>query len=517
MILHVFKKDVRRLWPAIGVSLVVLGALAWHDRWRSDWMAGSTEGYLNLLTPLVWALLIGLLVEQEPIAGDRQFWLTRPYRGGSLLLAKLLFAAMFVHAPLLIADCYVLSAHGFSPVAYVPELLTKQVLLAAALTIPAMALASLVRNFAHFVLEVVAVAAAVLLLSGVLEGGPYWNTAWEPLTTVRREAAILVAASASAVVLALQYLGRKVVWSRGLAAAAGLASAALFLWFLPQTALAIRVATRPAPVTPSIAIDASPREPVFTGSEGRIVTVPITVTGLLQDAVWRLDVVRSEIAGANGVRYEERMSARPAPRQFEPRPYSAGIWRVGADEKAGQWFVLSMAAPTFASLQNGPVTIRGDVAVTVLRPGEAAWMGVGETRFVPGAGQCSAEFVEDRYARRIKLLCESPRSRLGGTRARVWSPVSGRDWRSVLDARRYGAGSRFIWLSPLDRDQVYWEVAPEPVHPTDRWRVPASDAAAARIEVIPQEVAGYASIRFEFRDLDLKQHLAKRPNRAGAR
>jgi hypothetical protein len=519
MILHVLKKDVRRLWPAIGVSLVVLGSLAWHDRWRSDWIAGATEGYLNVLTPLVWALLLGLVVEQEPIAGDRQFWLTRPYSRGSLLAAKLLFALLFVHAPSLIADCYILTARGFSPGGYLPELLGKQALLAAALTIPAMALASLVRNFAHFVLEVVGVAAAVLLLSGALESGHYAYTLWEPLSTVRREAAILVAAAASAVVLAMQYLGRRVAWSRGLAAVAGLSAAALFVWFLPQTALAIRAASRPAPATPAIAIDPSPRRPTFSGNEEKTVHVPIAVTGFPEGTTWRLDLVRSEIEGAGGLRYGERMSTRPRP--YDRRPYRAGIWRLGVDETSSHTLFLGLAPAVFGGLQNAPVTLRGEIAGTVIRTGESVWMGVGESRVVPGAGRCTTEIVEDRFTRRIKLVCESPRSKLAGTRARVWSPTSGREWKTGLgDARRYGIGSRLVWLSPLDRDQAYWDIGTEPALPlpSDRFRVPASEAASVRIEVMPLEIVGYASIPFELRGIDLKQYLAKPPpNRAGAR
>jgi hypothetical protein len=61
-------------------------------------------------------------------------------------------------------------------------------------------------------------------------------------------------------------------------------------------------------------------------------------------------------------------------------------------------------------------------------------------------------------------------------------------------------------------------IVPDPLQPTDHFRVPASEAASVRIEVTPQEIVGYASIPFELRDIDLKQYLAKPPpNRAGAR
>src|SRR3954468_13513154 len=110
-----------------------------------------------------------------------------------------------------------------------------------------MALASLVRGFAHFVLEIVGVAAAVLLLSGSLGGEIYRPIfAWEPFVTVRRDALLLCAGVASVVILVLQYLGRRVAASRTLAAISAATTVAVFWFFLPQTALAVRAATRPA-------------------------------------------------------------------------------------------------------------------------------------------------------------------------------------------------------------------------------------------------------------------------------
>ena len=49
LMLHIFKKDVRRLWWAVAATLLLLAALAHADRWRADWIVGSTEGWLALL------------------------------------------------------------------------------------------------------------------------------------------------------------------------------------------------------------------------------------------------------------------------------------------------------------------------------------------------------------------------------------------------------------------------------------------------------------------------------------
>src|ERR1035438_3213039 len=146
LVLHTFRKDVRRLWPAALVSLVLLATLTRTDRWRSDTLVSSAEGWLNLVVPLAWACLIALAVLEEPLAGDRHFWLTRPHRWPALLAAKLIFALLFVHVPSLIADAYILAAHGFPPFESLPHLLWKQLAFAAFVTLPALALAAMIRS-----------------------------------------------------------------------------------------------------------------------------------------------------------------------------------------------------------------------------------------------------------------------------------------------------------------------------------------------------------------------------------
>src|SRR5439155_1011099 len=83
----------------------------------ADFIPGPAEGWLTLLLLAAWGFLLALLVLEEPLVGDRQFWITRPYRWPALLAAKLVFAALFIHLPSLLADCAILAARSFSPVA----------------------------------------------------------------------------------------------------------------------------------------------------------------------------------------------------------------------------------------------------------------------------------------------------------------------------------------------------------------------------------------------------------------
>src|SRR5262249_3401986 len=158
------------------------------------------EGWLTLLLSLAWACVVALAVLEEPLVGDRNFWTTRPYHWPSLLGAKLLFALTAIHLPLLAADVFVLSARGFAPAAYLGYLLWKQLLLFGALTLPAIALATLVRSFTQFVLAVFAIAAGVAILNGGFQTWP------EPFTPdVRHMLVRIVLAAAATAVLLVEY------------------------------------------------------------------------------------------------------------------------------------------------------------------------------------------------------------------------------------------------------------------------------------------------------------------------
>jgi len=79
--LHIFRKDTRRFWWEITVTLGLLVALAYMDAHRIGFIPGPMEGWLNMLLPSAWAYLVGLVIHDEALVGDRQFWITRPYPG----------------------------------------------------------------------------------------------------------------------------------------------------------------------------------------------------------------------------------------------------------------------------------------------------------------------------------------------------------------------------------------------------------------------------------------------------
>ncbi|MES1260825.1 MAG: hypothetical protein ABUS49_03740, partial [Acidobacteriota bacterium] len=136
--IHIFRANARHLWPQIALLLVLAGANA------AGWRAAGF-----LVVPACW-LLIAMLVYEEAIPGDSQFWVTRPYRWPNLLGAKLLFLLAFVNIPLLVSDFWILQRSGFSAPAHLGGVLERQVLITLWLLVPPLAIASVTSGITQF-------------------------------------------------------------------------------------------------------------------------------------------------------------------------------------------------------------------------------------------------------------------------------------------------------------------------------------------------------------------------------
>jgi hypothetical protein len=119
--LHIFRKDLRRQWPDLTLYLIILAiagivvSLVRDGRRHSNPVLPLLVGIMTMLIPVCWLILTARLVHEESLVGDRQFWITRPYRWQSLLMAKLLFVALGVMAPFAIMQCTTVAASGFNP------------------------------------------------------------------------------------------------------------------------------------------------------------------------------------------------------------------------------------------------------------------------------------------------------------------------------------------------------------------------------------------------------------------
>ena len=157
--LHIFRKDTRHLYPEILITIAGTLAFAWSAPWQWNSNGAGARGLLILvpallrvLLPVAWLVLISRLVHDESLVGDRQFWITRPYRWASLLAAKLLFLVAFLWLPFLLMQLYLLQHAGLDIRSSIPDLLPYQLRLTAMFVIPFFAIAAVTSNFARLTL-----------------------------------------------------------------------------------------------------------------------------------------------------------------------------------------------------------------------------------------------------------------------------------------------------------------------------------------------------------------------------
>jgi hypothetical protein len=245
--LRIFAKDARHLWPEILLTLgLTFGfAATTHYNWPAYAATNYSEAgtivlWMNALLPVAWWLLIARAVHDESLVGDLQFWVTRPYGWPRLLAAKLLFIATFIVLPFLLAQCYLLHQAGLHPLAVIPGLLLRLLLLVAFILLPLLALSTVTPSLTRMLLIYLALIIYLVLVTylGHLSGKSHpWvpssgEMGWE-LWLI-----ILLIPTAAAVVTFLQYARRRTAFSISLLVTLVIVSTiAMFLYTHRDTGL----------------------------------------------------------------------------------------------------------------------------------------------------------------------------------------------------------------------------------------------------------------------------------------
>jgi len=517
LILHTLQKDFRRLWPAAAITWVMLGALARADRWRADWLASSMEGWMNLLLTMAWVMLAALAVLEEPLVGDGHFWTTRPYRWPELLMAKLAFVVLAIHFPSLLADVFVLAARGFWPADYLGLLFWKQILFFAAVTLPSIALACLVRNFTHFVIAVFAIAAGIAILNGGFQSFPDFQRQESEL----RHAAIRVLlATAALAVIWTQYARRRVIPARVMAIAAMLAAAPLSAW-LPARAEYVAI-SRESGGIPRISLRNSSTEDTSAvlgrlGGTQPVALLPIAIVPGAAGKLFRIPFVEVEIDAQNGTRFRSKI---PSPnRPFERIDLVADTFSTAQARSSQQefysppdWLALRFSVPAWERLKNVRVRIHGIAAFDLYRRGAAGVLPGQGNGDVPDFGHCTVMTAEGRYFEEmLKVYCESPRG-LPAASITLRHEPSSREWRIRLNSSvTYSPGPHATWLSPLHRGQSFFHLTNSVESMAgSQWLVPISYLSSARIEITPEIVTGHTLAGFDFGEVTLASWLVPR-------
>jgi len=375
-VLHIFRKDVRRLWRETATLNVLLVAYAWETvrRWHSEFSFEFWSEWLALLVPLAWIFLILRCVQEESLVGDRQFWVTRPHEWPKLLAAKLLFVLVFINVPLFVIDVVLLAKAGFPPASYLPGLLWLQLLWTLFLFLPAFALGAITSNIGQAVLVVIGVILYLVLISELSREVPQpFSLAGDPPVILETSLGL---ATAAAVVL-LQYSRRRTRKSRlfvvGLAITVPLIAAVTPYSRLIDRAYPPAAAGHPPPVQLSLGPKEKPA-PAFAPSDSVAVVIPLDFSGLQENSIVTLDGALTTIEGPGGERWNSH-------------------WRYAGNyllpERAHTQVDLTIDRVFFDRVKNTPVNVRISFAATDLHELGKERVVTSPSGFaVPGNGRC---------------------------------------------------------------------------------------------------------------------------------
>ena len=497
MIWHILEKDLRLLrWPVAIVTLVV-AALARLDTWRYDYEVGLAETVLNILLPLAWSMLIAVAVHQEPLTSDTAFWLTRPYRRPALFAAKVVFALMAVHLPILVAHCVVLIAHGFSP--FTSVLLWKQVEILVVVTVPSLAIAAVTSSLAAFSWCALAVGVCAMLLDAALTARVHSLVQSDPMAVLLTGVVIAIG---GVIVIALQYARR----TRWLARSVGLGTAAgaiLLYSYAPRDLTTEMTCAFEADLSgePTVRLASNPSEtlPGFYAPAGFVtVAVPVQVGGVDDTGIVAAEQIYVRVSRSGQEQWEQRKKTG-----LRPSASLALNWGPGS------WQVLMLDRHRLNA--SGPTRVEGRATFRRFRSLPPVEMpSTFAHKDVPGVGRCSASVGGETYTGSLlKVLCESPGKLPGVLRLVLRDPQDGKEWKQQLgDSQRYRAIPVLDWLSPIQRRQTFFQlVEVDSSHPGDGWRVPASALARSRLRIEPAIAEGCANVAYALDVEDLRKWI----------
>ena len=161
-VVRIFLKDVRHLWPEILCVLVLTTGFALTQKFA--WPMYREQAFpesntllvwMMILLPFSWWILLSRAVHDEPLVGDRQFWVTRPYGTTRVLAEKWVFLVSFLLVPYACAMLWLLHVARFHPFAFLQGVVVQILFFGLFLLLPLFALASvtssLTRVFFSFI------------------------------------------------------------------------------------------------------------------------------------------------------------------------------------------------------------------------------------------------------------------------------------------------------------------------------------------------------------------------------
>jgi hypothetical protein len=387
---HIFRKDVRLLWP---IALAVAGANALY-RVLLAWLALSQQNrfvpIFNMLTVLSLmgtAILIAMAVQQDALPGVRQDWLSRPVRRRDLFLSKLFFTLLIVQAPIFLVELAICLANGFPAGRSLGAALDRSTYLFVAFDLPVLAFATLTRNLVEAVGAALGATLLFAMIQTVTQFTPIRVILFSPLSWVVDSAQIAAGLAGAVVVIALQYSLRRTIPARWSALGAGLLwAAAQAMPWQPAFAIQRQFAPKPAagnPVMlafnaragrfhnpPGMNYDEQLRRAGIRGSYADLV-LPVKVSGVSEEDLLRPDLASVRVTAANGITAQGR---------------GGGLQR---DAKGDSWQLVWVPEEFYEQTRDRNVKLQIDYLLTLLSPATAHSMPArGGDQRTDDAGRC---------------------------------------------------------------------------------------------------------------------------------
>jgi hypothetical protein len=355
--IHIILKDARRWRWLIALELAIIAArttIAPGDSaFRHSSIFSNLPDLLDMLQLVAWWFLIAVVIHEESLDVNREFWFTRPYSWRSLVAAKTLFIVLFILAPECIADVLILAVDGFSIRPLLLDLFWFECLRLMFL-LPGALLAAVSSGTRQFLL-------GILLLILAFYTVVQFATPDSPIQDSSAAWPVMLLIVIPAVLTFWQYWQRRTWLTRGIAAAA-------FLSLLIPAAYSVSAIGAPHP---EIGIRFDPqsrgRFPMPAGHRSEVVEVvlPISITGRDRNLVD--PTLISARIDSGGSQWQTRWS-----------------WYDSITTTSSDWLHLTIPARDYDRLKRTAATVYAEVAVTLYDlertatvPTGGPWMSLG--------------------------------------------------------------------------------------------------------------------------------------------
>ncbi|HWY71418.1 MAG TPA: hypothetical protein VNX88_22315 [Terriglobales bacterium] len=401
-VLHIFRKDLRHFWKEIAISWCVLVIYVWQvkEQWNPENMFGPryfsqlTQQFVLPLLILSWWVLLIRAIQDERLVGDRQFWVTRPYRWVELLSSKVLFVLVVIHVPLLIAQFILLKLAGFAALPYLGGLLSMHAALLALLVLPVAVIATVTSTFVRVILF-----GFIVVLYGI---GSSWLSTLVPESALSHASEIpsaiqgIIFLLACAAVILIQYARRWTLVSRGVIVVAVVLtllievatpySALIARAYPARLETPVKIVLNPTkPEKPVMPVPPPPPKPPKKVN----IAIPLLASPVNSNEVIVIQGARIDIELPDGNHWRTK---------WQPQWGTAGI----PDSPAS----VSLAMPTelFDRIKSAPVKINTEFALAVFLRGEQ-WQLIAQDGLFPAPrfGLCTIAGQE-----RNMILCRAP-------------------------------------------------------------------------------------------------------------